>query len=330
MAKVRIKQLEDIQASDIYLERDLKVTTKVGEIKSFDPGKQYATVSATRADGSRKTVQEALEEIFSRDTAPGVKSLPSASVTFCLDIEGQDVPVEKGQLVEAGTVIKIVPHATFSPGAYSFGPATGCTMQNCSIQLVETAGDGQDVEVLSIANNGSAQHRVPAEDARGLRLVATIRHSASTANAVTQLGNPSDLAIAAGVVEAQSATLVPALPVFFGAVGPQFDPATDLRNPDTLHTLLLDPSATTPTTLRIAADSGDTQMVLAFPKSLVSAFSATLTSSMGADITANFEQQEDFDLRSADNEVLIGAYCLFLFHPDQMQGNEIVDIILER
>ena len=123
MPKVRIKQIEQIQASDIYLEKDLLITSKVGEIQAFDQGKNYATITAVKPDGSRKSLQNVLEEIFSKDSQPTVSN---PKVTLMRHGVNGDT-LDDDRYVEAGTIVEFgeIP-LRFNQGSYQFGPDTQC------------------------------------------------------------------------------------------------------------------------------------------------------------------------------------------------------------
>lgn len=325
MAKVRIKQLEDIQASDIYLERDLKVTTKVGEIKSFDAGKQYATVSATRQDGSRKTVQDVLEEIFSRDDIP-VPVLPAA--TLEVRLAAGAAPIASRTLCEAGSFIDVIPSATLSAGSYPYGPATGIVATGTLFEVVRTDSKGNETVDMQLASGQRENYLIPVRGCSGIHVRALVDYPDAAATALSRLGNATGVRIAAGRATALSPTIVPALPIFFGAGDNEILVDTNYR--DLLDRHLVDPATSEPFTLRISPSSSDLMVCLALPKSLGAHFTAALASSMGADITANFSLKTTLTVATADGADQLDAYDFYLFEPSAFQGNEVIDITIMR
>ena len=331
MSKVRIKQLEDILASDVYLARDLKVTAKVGEIKTFDPGKNYATVSCKKDDGSRKTVQEAIEEIFSKDGQPSVVQ-PSLSVAMKRLLgDGTVESISREILVEAGSHWDLIPSITFNPGSYSYGPDTGCQLSDLDVKLMVTRKDGTVSAVADMYDGDASEYEIPVVGVKNIYISAECNFSAATAPALTQLGNESGLRIEAGSISgARSAGIViPAYPVFFGPL----DELIPLdKEPDTLRSLssLLHPvNPKANLSLRITPGVDSKAVVLAYREEDFHGFKAVLSSSMGADITGNFEKvATDLTVRSLTGIVRLGKYSVFLFAPDAFQGGEVIDVTL--
>lgn len=331
MSKVRIKQLEDILASDVYLARDLKVTAKVGEINTFDPGKNYATVSCKKDDGSRKTVQEAIEEIFSKDGQPSVVQ-PSLSVAMKRQLgNGTEESISREILVEAGSQCSLVPYITFNPGRYSYGPDTGCQLTEITVKLMLTKTDGTVSADSYMYDSEARDYDIPVVGVKNIYISAECNFSAATAPAFTQLGNESGLRIEAGSISgARSAgILIPAYPVFFGPLDELLPLEED---PDTLRSLSSLLHRVNPKdnlSLRITPGVDSKAVVLAYREEDFQGFKAVLSSSMGADITSNFEKvATDLTVRSLNGIVRLGKYSAFLFAPDAFQGGEVIDITL--
>lgn len=331
MSKVRIKQLEDILASDVYLARDLKVTAKVGEINTFDPGKNYATVSCKKDDGSRKTVQEVIEEIFSKDGQPSVVQ-PSLSVAMKRQLgNGTEESISREILVEAGSQCSLVPYITFNPGRYSYGPDTGCQLTEITVKLMLTKTDGTVSADSYMYDSEARDYDIPAVGVENIYISAECNFSAATAPALTQLGNESGLRIEAGSIRrARSAgILYPAYPVFFGPLDELLPLEED---PDTLRSLSSLLHRVNPKdnlSLRITPGVDSKAVVLAFREEDFPGFKAVLSSSMGADITGNFEKvASDLTVRSLNGIARLGNYSVFLFAPDAFQGGEVIDITL--
>lgn len=327
MAKVRIKQLEDIQASDVYLERDLKVTAKVGEIKNFDPGKQYATVSATRADGSRKTLQDVLEEIFCKDNAPKVTQPNLADTRFRIGEEGREDwrDLTERTLVEARTNLRVLVEPNLNPGAYQYGPATGCTMSSHSAFCIPTINNSEG-DKISLTDGEAVILTAMPGPGTFYRLQAGASHTAG-ATPLTQLGSPApESAIKAGSVYIDSAKIVPALPVFYGFIPDGVNVDGPFLRSGELACELIDPEQTK-LTLTLNASPDLKTLAVAVPKGCFSGFHAQLDSSMGAEITQNFNLLPDaVEVPAYDMDNSLGEYDVYLFYPDEWQGNEIVSI----
>ena len=98
MNKIKGKQIESVDLDQVLMESDLVVTSAVGAITSadFDSGKTYKTISRYKADGTTpKTIQELLEEIFTKDNNPTVTN-PSVSlaVKYTAQVGGTKVVSE--------------------------------------------------------------------------------------------------------------------------------------------------------------------------------------------------------------------------------------------
>ena len=312
--KIRVRQVEDIHTDETYLKEDLKITTKVGEVKACDDGKNYATISATKQNGEKKTVQEMLEEIFSKDNNPTVTA-PSVSVAVS----------PNASLVEVGTKVAVKVTATFSPGSYSYGPATGVTAKTITAFLASKKS-GESVENLTVQSGKQATFQeVMLNDGDEYSVGAIVQH---TEGAVpkTQLGSDADgLAIAAGTVQttANKKAVTAFRKYFYGVM-------TDTAALTSAKVRALTGStkaAAAGTTFNITAGTSATKrMVVAAPKNAVSGITALLTTSMNADISANFVKQtvavegaEGYD--AAD-------YDVWVFQPDAFQGNEVVKITM--
>ena len=135
MNKIKGKQIESVDLDQVLMESDLVVTSAVGAITSadFDSGKTYKTISRFKADGvTPKTIQELLQEIFTKDNNPTVTA-PSVSLsTKYTSKAGSTTLVDKASLTadvyrEVGEQVVFAPTVTFNPGSYQFGPATGCS-----------------------------------------------------------------------------------------------------------------------------------------------------------------------------------------------------------
>ena len=143
MNKIKGKQIESVDLDQVLMESDLVVTSAVGAITSadFDSGKTYKTISRFKADGvTPKTIQELLQEIFTKDNNPTVTN-PSVSLsTKYTSKAGSTTLVDNANLTadvyrEVGEQVVFNPTVTFNAGSYQFGPATGCSGTTSSKML---------------------------------------------------------------------------------------------------------------------------------------------------------------------------------------------------
>ena len=314
MSKIRVSQVEDIHTNETYLEKDLKVTTKVGEVKDYDTGKSYATISATKAGGAKKSVQEVLEEIFSKDANPTVTN-PSLSMTVTPD----------NALAEVGETVVVRATVTGNPGAYSYGPATGVTFNSLKATLNNGKTELEEIEATSGVPRSFTQ--VTMTDGMDLKVSCFGKHSAG-ATPKTQLENDAPaLAIAATELSIPGPVDKPAVKAyrkyFYGIV----------TNNNTLDSAAIraltgsTSAAASGKTMNISAGSNATKrMVVAAPKDAVSGITALLTTSMNANISANFVKQT-VQVAGANSATAID-YDVWVFQPDAFQGNEIVKVTL--
>lgn len=278
MNKIRVKQIEDIDTNDTYLDSDLKITTLVGEVKQFDSGRNYATISATKDGGSKKTVQEVLEEIFSKDKNPSVTTPTSVIV-----IKANGNGVTSDTYLEVGIELIIVPSLTFNPGSYEFGPATDCAPSNPTVFLMD---NNTQVEKINLEADHKDQF-----DPYTLQdnSVLSVKGSCAYGNGaipLSQLGNnvPS-LAISAGNTPQVVSKAIRAFrPYFYGT-----DTSTAAVDSAKVRSLT---ASTSPVTagkvLNIAATATTKRIIVAVPTSANRTLSAIMTSALNAPITSEF------------------------------------------
>ena len=212
MNKIKGKQIESVDLDQVLMESDLVVTSAVGAITSadFDSGKTYKTISRFKADGvTPKTIQELLQEIFTKDNNPTVTA-PSVSLsTKYTSKAGSTTLVDKASLTadvyrEVGEQVVFAPTVTFNPGSYQFGPATGCSGTTSSKLLNK-----------GVATNIDPSTGKTLEDGDYLQVSANATYTAG-ATPKTQLGNNATaLAIAAGTTPSVTSKKVTAYRKYF-------------------------------------------------------------------------------------------------------------------
>lgn len=335
MSKVRLKQIEDITAADTFLEKDLLLTTPVGEIKQFDAGKNYATISATKPDGTRKTIQEALEEIFSKDQQPTV-TLPSVTAAFeftagsvkhTLQSGGKPLYLPFGtELIEpTGKLI------SFNPGNYSFGPDPGVLPANNMTYLLIKDNDPGTPLLHATVSQPEYQFKDILALHGSLKVSMATNYTAATAAPLTQLGNPSSVeSIGSGTAQTETPNVIGYWPVY---LGPTPKTADNFAYAD------ISPLKTAPAPL----NSGDTLKIniADFPEELANphkgialclpkinpygkGFEAYLESSSDTPITDLFKLRKETLIATPSG--LTQDYDLWYFSPDLFQNDEIIRI----
>lgn len=163
-------------AENVYFDEDLETTTAIGNI-TLTNGK--ATIPSTG-----KNLKEVWEAIFIKEKNPSTTQ-PSVKITF-----------SAGGEHEVGETVSTTYSITLDPGKYTYGPATGVTMN--AISVVDTLG------VEKTAATGSFEDIVvtdamKSEDDGGYSITATATYGDGTVP-VTNRGN----AYAAGQIKGGS------------------------------------------------------------------------------------------------------------------------------
>ena len=329
--KLRVRQIEDIAAGDVYLQRDLKVTTKVGEIKSFDDGQNYATVSATKPGGQKKTVQEAIEEIFSKDANPKV-TLPSITIKpqFITDLDSGDwTDLLKDLYVEVGADVAVKASVVFSAGSYEFGPdPTHCEMQDSSLFLKSNLNDEE-----MLPDEGGIMGKRPIDDGEILTVAGTASYSEGLTPS-SQLGNPvADLKIAAGSASAMSHGLRAFLKSFYGACPTSFEDFRDgaVESDDFIAAVRALSGNQRPLadgdTFEMTAGNKTKSFILAVPNDpgREVSITAVLPDSLGA-VVNDFESYNHFGMKDAAGRDTSIDYTIFWWTPESVEEGTRVRI----
>ena len=329
--KLRVRQIEDIAAGDVYLQRDLKVTTKVGEIKSFDAGQNYATVSATKPGGQKKTVQEAIEEIFSKDANPKVTP-PSITIRpqFCTDLESGDwTDLLKEVYVEVGTEVALKASVVFNAGSYEFGPdPTHCEMEDCTLHLTSNMNE----EKMEPDEAGIMGKR-PIQDGEILTLAGTATYSEGLTPS-SQLGNPvADLKIAAGTASARSHGLRAFLKSFYGACPTAVEDFNqgNVESDDFIAAVRALSGNQSPLadgdTFEMTAGNNTKSFVLAVPNDPEHDITVTamLPDSLGA-VVNDFESYNHFGMKDASGKDTSIDYTIFWWTPESVAAGTRVRV----
>ena len=326
MNKIKGKQIESVDLDQVLMESDLVVTSAVGAITSadFDSGKTYKTISRFKADGvTPKTIQELLQEIFTKDNNPTVTN-PSVSLsTKYTSKAGSTTLVDNANLTadvyrEVGEQVVFNPTVTFNAGSYQFGPATGCSGTTSSKML----------------NKGAATNIAPStgkilEDGDYLQVSA---NATSTAGATpkTQLGNNATaLAIAAGTTPSVTSKKVTAYrKYFYGGSNTSEITSAVIRK-------LTGSTAPASTILRsaendnspshiITVQDGDKCVIVAAPKDAVKTLRATQPDSLNA-VIGSFAKKDGITVEGANGAEAV-AYDVWVWQPAELPAGMRVGI----
>ena len=326
MNKIKGKQIESVDLDQVLMESDLVVTSAVGAITSadFDSGKTYKTISRFKADGvTPKTIQELLQEIFTKDNNPTVTN-PSVSLsTKYTSKAGSTTLVDNANLTadvyrEVGEQVVFNPTVTFNAGSYQFGPATGCSGTTSSKML----------------NKGAATNIAPStgkilEDGDYLQVSANATYTAG-ATPKTQLGNNATaLAIAAGTTPSVTSKKVTAYrKYFYGGSNTSEITSAVIRK-------LTGSTAPASTILRsaendnspshiITVQDGDKCVIVAAPKDAVKTLRATQPDSLNA-VIGSFSKKDGFSVEGA-NGAEAEAYDVWVWQPAELPAGMRVGI----
>ena len=326
MNKIKGKQIESVDLDQVLMESDLVVTSAVGAITSadFDSGKTYKTISRFKADGvTPKTIQELLQEIFTKDNNPTVTN-PSVSLsTKYTSKAGSTTLVDNANLTadvyrEVGEQVVFNPTVTFNAGSYQFGPATGCSGTTSSKML----------------NKGAATNIAPStgkilEDGDYLQVSANATYTAG-ATPKTQLGNNATaLAIAAGTTPSVTSKKVTAYrKYFYGGSNTSEITSAVIRK-------LTGSTAPASTILRsaendnspshiITVQDGDKCVIVAAPKDAVKTLRATQPDSLNA-VIGSFAKKDGISVEGANGAEAV-AYDVWVWQPAELPAGMRVGI----
>lgn len=326
MNKIKGKQIESVDLDQVLMESDLVVTSAVGAITSadFDSGKTYKTISRFKADGvTPKTIQELLQEIFTKDNNPTVTN-PSVSLsTKYTSKAGSTTLVDNANLTadvyrEVGEQVVFNPTVTFNAGSYQFGPATGCSGTTSSKML----------------NKGAATNIAPStgkilEDGDYLQVSANATYTAG-ATPKTQLGNNATaLAIAAGTTPSVTSKKVTAYrKYFYGGSNTSEITSANIRK-------LTGSTAPASTILRsaendnspshiITVQDGDKCVIVAAPKDAVKTLRATQPDSLNA-VIGSFAKKDGITVEGANGAEAV-AYDVWVWQPAELPAGMRVGI----
>lgn len=291
-------------ASNVYFATDLTATAPVGVVEI--PASGSTTIAA-----AGKSLKDVLASILAKRVAPKATA-PTASINF----------TNATKSVEVGTTVTPTYTATFNPGSYTYGPATGIEATAWSVSdgtTTLTTSSGSFPELTIGDQNGS-----PAI----VSLTATAIHTQG-AVPVDNLGDEApSVQIAAGSVSATTSTKLTCYRNFFYGGLPTSTAEAPLTS-DLIRGLTKGGAYAGAKTLTVNAGAqGAKRVVVAYPKSTARAGlkEVLLTSSMNADITDAYMAQE-INVEGANGYAAI-PYTVYVYEPAELGSDEVHQIKL--
>lgn len=288
-------------AENVYFESDLLTTSAVGVIE-LENGQ--ATIPA-----AGKNLKEVFNTIFVKEENP---ETTEPSVTVSLPTAGA---------YEVGKTVKVSYTTTFEDGAYSYGPeptgviATSYSVSNGTDTVASATGNFDDVLVIDKLN---------------YVLTATVGHTEGSVP-VTNTGNAYAAGkIEAGTVTGTSSPITGYRSFFYG----MSDVAKEnfVLDSDTIRGLTNGGNYNARKTLKFTAANlaNVKRFIIAIPADSTRSglSSATITSSMNADATADYvEQTAQPSVKGAENYAGV-PYKVWIYEPASIASTEVHSVVL--
>lgn len=291
-------------ASNVYFATDLTATAPVGVVEI--PASGSTTIAA-----AGKSLKDVLASILAKRVAPKAIA-PTASINF----------TNATKSLEVGTTVTPTYAATFNPGSYTYGPATGIEVSAWSVSdgtTTLTTASGSFPE-LTIGDQAGSPASVS--------LTATATHTQG-AVPVDNLGDEAaDVQIAAGSVSATTSTKLTCYRNFFYGSLTTSTAEAPLTS-DLIRGLTKGGAYAGAKTLTVNAGAqGAKRVVVAYPKSTARAGlkEVLLTSSMNADITDAYVATE-VNVEGVNGYAAI-PYTVYVYEPAELGSDEVHQIKL--
>lgn len=285
-------------ASNVYFDKDFVVTADIGVVTIPESGS--TTISA-----AGKSVKDVLAGIFAKEKEPAVTN-PAVSIT-----------ASANKAYEVGTKVSPSYSASLSAGSYTYGPVTGITAKTWSV-----TNSGSD-EILTTATGTFAE--ITVADNTNLSITATATYDAG-AIPKSNIGNE----VLAKQIKAGSASATTSAKItgyrnfFYGVVN------TENLTSDVIRGLTKGGKYDASKTFDVNVTTDNAVgIVVAYPsnapRSGVS--KVLLTTSMNADITADYKVTTNVDVEGA-NGYTAQSYKVYLYKPAKLTVGQTHKITL--
>lgn len=283
-------------ASNVYFDSDLIATAPIGTVSI--PSSGSATIAA-----EGKSVKQVLSSILAQEKNPSATN-PSATITLA-----------QAGAKEVGTSITPSYTTTFNAGSYTYGPATGIAVSSYSVS------DGTATKETATGTFDP----ITVGDSTNYKLSLT---AAYTDGAVpkTNLGNDcAEKQIKAGNATANSGAITGYRSFFYGVV------KTDALDSTVIRGLINGGAYNGAKTLTVSVSGDDNVgIVVAYPADSTRAglSEVLLTTSMNADITADYVVQENVNVEGV-NSYTAKAYKVYMYKPASLASGQTHKITLK-
>ena len=285
-------------ASNVYFDNDFVATAPIGVV-------EIPTSGSTTISAAGKSVKDVLAGIFAKEKEPTVTN-PAVSIT-----------ASANKAYEVGTKVSPSYSASLSAGSYQYGPATGITAKTWSV-----TNSGSD-ETLTTATGTFAE--ITVADNTNLSITATATYDAG-AIPKSNIGNevPAKQIKAGSASATASAKITGYRNFFYGVVN------TENLTSDVIRGLTKGGAYTTSKTFDVNVTTDNAVgIVVAYPSNAPRSgiSKVLLTTSMNADITADYKVTKNVDVEGA-NGYTAQSYKVYLYKPAKLTAGQIHKITL--
>lgn len=283
-------------AENIYFDKNFTVTEAIGTIKDLPNGQ--ATLEA-----AGKNLKEVLAALFAKEQNPTITQ-PSVAIT-----------ANKMKAYEVGTKVTPDYTATFNSGKYQYGPATGVAV---------TAWSVADTDSHELTTATGAFPELTVGDNTNYKITATATYGDGVAPK-TNLGNEYAAGkIQAGSKSKDSTAITGYRSFFYGVV------KTDTLDSAVIRGLTNGGAYNSAKTLTVTVNGADgVGIVVAVPADSTRAGikEVLLTTSMNADITADYVVSTAVDVEGA-NGYIAKSYKIYFYKPAKLTSGQSHKITL--
>lgn len=285
-------------ASNVYFDNDFIATANIGVVEI--PASGSTTISA-----AGKSVKDVLAGIFAKEKEPAVSN-PAVSIT-----------ASANKAYEVGTKVSPSYSASLSAGSYTYGPATGITAKTWSV-----TNSGSD-ETLTTATGTFAE--ITVADNTNLSITATATYDAG-AIPKSNIGNevPAKQIKAGSASATANAKITGYRNFFYGVVN------TENLTSDVIRGLTKGGKYDASKTFDVNVTTDNAVgIVVAYPSNAPRSgiSKVLLTTSMNADITADYKVTKNVDVEGA-NGYTAQSYKVYLYKPAKLTAGQTHKITL--
>ena len=283
-------------AENIYFDKDFTVTEAIGTIKDLPNGQ-------AKLEANGKNLREVLATLFAKEQNPTITQ-PSVAIT-----------ANKMKAYEVGTKVTPDYTATFNSGTYQYGPATGVAV---------TAWSVTDTDSHELTTATGTFPELTVGDNTNYKITATATYGDGVAPK-TNLGNEYAAGkIQAGSKSKDSAAITGYRSFFYGVV------KTNVLNSAIIRGLTNGGAYNSAKTLTVTVDGADgVGIVVAVPadSKRTGVKEVLLTTSMNADITADYVVSTPVDVEGA-NGYTAKSYKIYFYKPAKLTSGQSHKITL--